>query len=648
MFIHDDKIYRTLEEQVQANADAIAYILEEEGALNQFGVKVVGLVATVAELPDPLTYQGEYGDAYLIGTVSPYEMVIYTRPVGGSPQNTWLNIGQFPLPGPQGEQGIQGPTGPQGPQGEQGIQGLTGNTGAAGPQGPQGEQGIQGPQGPQGPQGENGASFFIAGTLSDISQLPDPSTVDRNIAYLVGKVGAYKLYVVVGPEDGTVEWVEMSVGGGVPGTTTANILYATEASGNQTTVPYTTTPTAGAVPVYDADGILHSTNKNARINTASTRVAVWGDILNKFLGFTYTTNTKTWTNYDGTTYDSTINLRSGHITLSPANYGKGGLDITQYRAGIHSGYDLTSGYWSFYLSSEAGITSGVYWSFNTPKGTIHLAHQHDLNDSSTWNRMNNRITGDAISYTNSAAEINLKFASADTATRTFNINLERQTESLTIGQIMNLVVPFKAGDQRIAYMSDIAEAGYVKTSSETSQRITSSILIGTGIADEIPITFFGEESNQTPIMAIASPTNTGIVKHILPGGFNLTGDPIKIYLPSQSGTLVVESSPITVTGAESSTSPGFWEVNLTATGTWMIKVTATHSLLGTIDTVATYRYETTNSNRVNIANVIYGDPNAEPISSIWIRCTDGPSFVTASKFGTDPTITGLTATRIHN
>ena len=36
-----DKQYRNLEEQVKKNKDDIQYILEEEGVLNEFGIKVV-------------------------------------------------------------------------------------------------------------------------------------------------------------------------------------------------------------------------------------------------------------------------------------------------------------------------------------------------------------------------------------------------------------------------------------------------------------------------------------------------------------------------------------------------------------------------------------------------------------------------------
>ena len=74
-----DKQYRNLEEQVKKNMDDIQYILEEEGVLNEFGIKIVGQITPSSPLPDPDTYQGEYGDAYAVGTAAPYTIYIYTR-----------------------------------------------------------------------------------------------------------------------------------------------------------------------------------------------------------------------------------------------------------------------------------------------------------------------------------------------------------------------------------------------------------------------------------------------------------------------------------------------------------------------------------------------------------------------------------------
>lgn len=214
----DGKVYRNLQEQVAKNQADIQYILEEEGVLNQFGVKVVNEVPTDADLPDPLTYEGEYGDAILVGTTQPFDMYIFTRPFGAETANQWFNIGQFPLPGPQGVQGLRGEKGEKGDKGDRGEVGPAGPQGAAGQSivGPQGPQGIQGPQGPQGPAGE---SFKIVGTLSDVSLLPTPTEETRASAYLVDIDGVNHLYVIVGEEDLT--WFDAGPLEGIPGETGA-------------------------------------------------------------------------------------------------------------------------------------------------------------------------------------------------------------------------------------------------------------------------------------------------------------------------------------------------------------------------------------------------------------------------------------------
>ena len=220
--------------------DDIQYILEEEGVLNEFGIKVVGQITSTSQLPDPDTYEGEFGDAYAVGTSTPYTFYIYTRANGQMAEPFWFNIGQFPVAGPQG---VQGPTGPAGPTGARGSTWTTGTfpsmsgreendmflntstgdvlqlqksssggtvgglswitvTNIRGPQGIQGPQGIAGPQGPQGvqgPKGETGPAgpaFVIAGTVANEGQLPAPSTLSDNIAYLVGNdTDGYDLYV---------------------------------------------------------------------------------------------------------------------------------------------------------------------------------------------------------------------------------------------------------------------------------------------------------------------------------------------------------------------------------------------------------------------------------------------------------------------
>ena len=199
--------FRNLEEQVEKNKSDILFILEEEGTLNQFGIKVVGQIANASNLPDPATYTGDFGDAYAVGTASPYVMYIYTRANGTHPTNYWFNIGQFPVPGPAGADGATGPQGPQGLQGPQGPIGPQGKQGPQGIQGPVGPRGPQGVQGDPGPKGDPGQSFQIVGILNSTSMLPTPTEEIRNQAYLVPdttEAGTYDLYVITGTD--TLVW----------------------------------------------------------------------------------------------------------------------------------------------------------------------------------------------------------------------------------------------------------------------------------------------------------------------------------------------------------------------------------------------------------------------------------------------------------
>lgn len=69
---------------------------------NLLGIKVIGHIDA---LPIPEgTY--EYGDAYMVGTETPYDMYIYTRPDGNvHTEGYWFPVGKFPAPGPKGPKG---------------------------------------------------------------------------------------------------------------------------------------------------------------------------------------------------------------------------------------------------------------------------------------------------------------------------------------------------------------------------------------------------------------------------------------------------------------------------------------------------------------------------------------------------------------
>ena len=250
------KEYRNLEEQVQKNKEDIARHYEIDRALANLGIKVIGQVELPSQLPDPLTYTGEYGDTYAVGNpeevaagTGVYEYYVFTRPDenAGVPNDHWLNVGRISIVGPQGIQGIQGPQGPKGERGNRwcvgtaptisnpktgdmwlsvsqnheeagkvytyngyswvegtNIRGPQGIQGARGPAGPQGEAG---PAGPEGPAGDVGGFINIWGILSNASQLPNPATLSNlTVAYLVGTTPPYDLYVQIGKTSETAVW----------------------------------------------------------------------------------------------------------------------------------------------------------------------------------------------------------------------------------------------------------------------------------------------------------------------------------------------------------------------------------------------------------------------------------------------------------
>lgn len=252
---------RNLQEQVQKNKTDIEYLINEEGALNQFGLKVIGQVETIADMPTVQAYKEnnpkwEYGDAYMVGVsteeatvvdVEDATLLVLTRANTIYPNDFWMNLGEFPKPGPIG---ATGPIGPQGPQGEKGLSVITGTqlpstpypvgttfinattgdvyiavyegawskygnikgpTGSVGATGPQGAIGPIGPTGAQGPQGPRGIGVNILGTLTSTTQLPDPTTVGKDSAYIIPADGVNHLWVIEGTDN--LVWTDFGTAG---------------------------------------------------------------------------------------------------------------------------------------------------------------------------------------------------------------------------------------------------------------------------------------------------------------------------------------------------------------------------------------------------------------------------------------------------
>ena len=206
----DEKLYLNIQEQVEKNKDDIKKIRIGALTLSDFGIKVVGHVDDAEDIPDPATYPGDFGDAYTVGTETPYEFYIFTRPQAEGEDPFWLDIGVFPAPGPQGPQGEPGEPGERGERGLTGERGERGERGAQGMQGPVGPIGLTGERGPAGPAGEPGAFFILAGQVTDASLLPAAADVPSNKAYLVGASAPYDVYAIL--TEGTSEthyWINL-------------------------------------------------------------------------------------------------------------------------------------------------------------------------------------------------------------------------------------------------------------------------------------------------------------------------------------------------------------------------------------------------------------------------------------------------------
>ena len=264
MFKYKNKEYRNLTEQVSKNEFDILRLLEGDATLAQFGLKVVNLSST-APTVKPTPIEGDenvFGYAWLVGSGPSYQMYVWTR-TERNLDGEWVNIGQFPMPGPQGAPGSQGPKGETGAQGPQGVRGslwsyvnkvlpVNANTGdfcmtsdlniyvysgtawvyVGNPKGPKGDPGQAGQDGAT-PQivggywyingqntgviaeGKDGSSINIQDGVYTVNTLPNFGITQTNDAYIVrDDAGKYSLYIHA---YGGVTWTIVNDWSGVPG-----------------------------------------------------------------------------------------------------------------------------------------------------------------------------------------------------------------------------------------------------------------------------------------------------------------------------------------------------------------------------------------------------------------------------------------------
>ena len=216
MLKYGNREIRNLQEQVAKNMDDIAYILNSgDGSFINYGLKIV---YDLLELPTVAEYKEEnpnwsYGDAVIVDDKAYVLVKGY-----GEEEDSWKDLGEFPVAGPQGPQGIQGERGPQGIQGIQGPKGDKGDRGPEGPigeKGPKGDQGIQGPIGPEGPEGPEGP------------QGPKGDTGAQGPKGETGATGPQGPQGIQGPkgDTGTFNSVTAEVGANI-GTPTVTVTYS--------------------------------------------------------------------------------------------------------------------------------------------------------------------------------------------------------------------------------------------------------------------------------------------------------------------------------------------------------------------------------------------------------------------------------------
>ena len=68
--------FRNLEEQVLKNQQDIQDFKDGNQTIAEFGITVVGILSSADQLP---ASGDNFGDAYLIGTETPYDMRVWTR-----------------------------------------------------------------------------------------------------------------------------------------------------------------------------------------------------------------------------------------------------------------------------------------------------------------------------------------------------------------------------------------------------------------------------------------------------------------------------------------------------------------------------------------------------------------------------------------
>lgn len=292
---------RNLQEQVEKNKTDIKDL---KNISNLLGIKVLGVIPYIYQLPQENDYTGEYGDAYLVGEELPYDLYVWTRSNEEIDHSHWFLIGSLEgIVGPQGIQGLPGEKGERGPQGERGERGPAGQTGIQGPQGERGERGATGLQGLKGDKGDKGDSFIIKNILASTDLLPSPTEDIREQAYLVGTSMPYLCYVIVEGATG-LEWTAI----GFLGVDLSNYYQKNEVNNmlsNKADIngTYDDMSVGYATDCYNSHGSDLSREANViQINNYQSDPVRYNSLQYAFIRFTNDRQPKLYLNYDNNLY----------------------------------------------------------------------------------------------------------------------------------------------------------------------------------------------------------------------------------------------------------------------------------------------------------------------------------------------------------
>lgn len=221
MYTIRGKEFRNLEEQVLKNQADLDSLYGSQVVLNEFGIKVIGQIESVADLP---TTSEEFGDAYAVGVESPFELYVWTRPNDSHVNSYWFNIGYFPMPGPQGEEGTPGINGI-------GISSITLDNGT---------------------NVETGTKYTMTITYTNNTQSTQSfiapfGNFNTNQMNAVNSGITSSLVTQIGTN-------QTDIANKVNKTTTGLKLYGTNANGEQTTVPYGTVAAQFSIVQRKTDG----------------------------------------------------------------------------------------------------------------------------------------------------------------------------------------------------------------------------------------------------------------------------------------------------------------------------------------------------------------------------------------------------------